>query len=120
MIQNNLGNAYTRRIAGDLEANREQALACYETALQVFTLDAFPTEHWKTQLSRAFVEGQRGNWFSAHEAYVRALEAEAYHSAQRAFEDIVTEIRAVHDPMDFLRATLDPTTILLDERNATN
>jgi hypothetical protein len=120
MIQNNLGNAYTRRIAGDLEANREQALACYETALQVFTLDAFPTEHWKTQLSRAFVEGQRGNWFSAHEAYVRALEAEAYHSAQRAFEDIVTEIRAAHDPMDFLRATLDPTTILLDERNATN
>lgn len=223
MIQNNLGNAYTRRIAGDLEANREQALACYETALQVFTLDVFPTEHWKTQLSRAFVEGQRGNWFGAHEAYVRALEAEdllvrlgagavgrddilksrrdaatregfvllrlgqveaaavaiergrarglaealaldaadpsligdadrrtryvdarrvlvaaqsalnvplsphlteserrhmtlgrseAYHTAQRAFEDIVAEIRTARDPIDFLRDTLDSLTIL--------
>src|SRR5205807_2692947 len=76
MILNNMGNAYTRRIAGDEQTNREQALACYEAALQVYALEAFPTEHWKTQLSRAFVESQRGNWFSAHESYVRALEAE--------------------------------------------
>ena len=76
MLQNNLGHTYARRIAGDEQTNREKALASYEAALQVFTLETFPIEHWKTQLSRAFIEGQRGNWAGAQAAYVQALEAE--------------------------------------------
>ncbi len=45
--QNNLANAYSGRIQGDRAENLEQAIQCYENALQVTTREALP-QHWAT------------------------------------------------------------------------
>jgi hypothetical protein len=43
-----LGNAYSDRIRGDKAQNIEVAKKCYENALIVRTLEAFPQEHTET------------------------------------------------------------------------
>jgi len=48
-IQNNLGNAYSTLPGGDRQANLEQAITCYQQALQVYTREAFPVDWAMTQ-----------------------------------------------------------------------
>jgi hypothetical protein len=48
MTQNNLGLAYSNRIMGDKAQNIELAKKCYENALTVRTLEAFPQEYTET------------------------------------------------------------------------
>ncbi|NEO94705.1 MAG: CHAT domain-containing protein, partial [Moorea sp. SIO3G5] len=49
MTQHNLGNAYLNRITGDQAQNLEDAIPCYQSALEVSTHDAFPVDWAKTQ-----------------------------------------------------------------------
>ncbi|NEQ86305.1 MAG: CHAT domain-containing protein, partial [Moorea sp. SIO2I5] len=46
--QTNLGNAYLNRIIGQKAQNLEQAIACFQLALEVHTRDAFPEDHADT------------------------------------------------------------------------
>ena len=48
-IQNNLGTAYSDRIAGERRENRERAIICYHEALKVYTPTAFPVQWATTQ-----------------------------------------------------------------------
>ncbi len=48
-MQKNLGAAYRNLPTGDREANLERAIAYFQTALQVYTREAFPIEWAKTQ-----------------------------------------------------------------------
>ena len=43
--QNNLGSAYSNRIAGERDENLEEAIGCFRRALEVYTREAFPREH---------------------------------------------------------------------------
>ncbi len=43
-IQNNLGNAYNKRIRGERAENLELAIVAYNQSLEVYTRDAFPYE----------------------------------------------------------------------------
>ncbi|MEY3868941.1 MAG: hypothetical protein RLZZ338_2832 [Cyanobacteriota bacterium] len=45
--QNNLGNAYWKRIRGDEAENIENAIKCYTAALEIYTRDGFP-KNWAT------------------------------------------------------------------------
>ncbi len=76
MTQHNLGNAYRERVQGEPHANLEQALTCYQAALQVYTHDAFPAEYRLVQLNRAQAEARGGNWEQVHAAYAAACQAE--------------------------------------------
>ena len=49
MTQNNLGVAYRQLPVGDRAANLQQAIACYEQALRVFTPEAAPFDYATTQ-----------------------------------------------------------------------
>ncbi|MEG4211297.1 CHAT domain-containing tetratricopeptide repeat protein, partial [Microcoleus sp. S13_B4] len=64
--QNNLGEAYRKRIKGDRGDNLEKAIAFYEAALQVYTREAFPQNWAGTQnnLGEAYrkrIKGDRGD-----------------------------------------------------------
>src|SRR5258708_30646161 len=48
-VQNNLGEAYQRRLAGERRANLEQAIACYREAMRVWTLEALPQDYAMVQ-----------------------------------------------------------------------
>jgi hypothetical protein len=48
-LQHNLGWAYGSLPGGDRAANLQQAIACYQAALQVYTRNAFPFEWATTQ-----------------------------------------------------------------------
>ncbi|MEP0834443.1 tetratricopeptide repeat protein [Microcoleus sp. AS-A8] len=49
VAQNNLGCAYRDRIRGDRAQNLEQAIACYQRALQVRTPETVPTDWAMTE-----------------------------------------------------------------------
>jgi hypothetical protein len=49
--QNILGVVYRIRIAGDRAQYLEQAIVCYQNALQVLTQKAFPELHHKSKIS---------------------------------------------------------------------
>ena len=62
-LQNNLGEAYRKRIRGDKAENIEAAVHCYEAALGVRTRSAFPFE-WATiqnNLGNAYGDRLRGD-----------------------------------------------------------
>jgi tetratricopeptide (TPR) repeat protein len=63
MTQNNLGNAYSDLPIGDRAANLQQAIACYQAALQVRTREAFPADWAATQnnLGLAYANLSRGD-----------------------------------------------------------
>ncbi|NEP36597.1 CHAT domain-containing protein, partial [Moorena sp. SIO3B2] len=46
---NNLGASYGHRIKGEKAQNIEEAIACYQEALRVYTFEAFPIEWARTQ-----------------------------------------------------------------------
>ena len=48
-LQHNLGNAYWDLPGGDRQTNLEQAIECYEAALQVRTREAYPAQWAMTQ-----------------------------------------------------------------------
>ena len=55
---------------------KEEALACYKRALQVFNLESFPRQHRDTQLNWRGSRAIRQNWQEAHTAYQGAMKAE--------------------------------------------
>ncbi|MCS6792192.1 MAG: tetratricopeptide repeat protein [Oscillatoriaceae bacterium SKW80] len=57
--QNNLAVAYSDRVKGNRLENLERAITCYEKALKVYTLDAFPQEWAITQRNLALVQEER-------------------------------------------------------------
>jgi tetratricopeptide (TPR) repeat protein len=79
MTQNNLGNAYQSLPTGDRGENLQQAIECYQAALQVSTETAFPADWAITQnnLGAAYLylpTGDRGdNLQRAIECYQAAL-----------------------------------------------
>ncbi|MEZ2276653.1 MAG: CHAT domain-containing protein, partial [Microcoleus sp.] len=63
MTQNNLANAYLYRINGSRADNLERAIAFYEAALTVYTLEDFP-ENWATtqyNLANAYSDRIKGS-----------------------------------------------------------
>lgn len=76
--QNNLGTAYRSRIAGERRANLEEAIRCYQEALRVRTLDAFPVDYHSTLLNRALTEADQEDWAAMAETYTQALDAEDF------------------------------------------
>ena len=63
ITQNNLGNAYSKRIRGDRAENLELSIAAYERSLQVTTREAYP-EDWaaiQNNLGIAYGERIRGD-----------------------------------------------------------
>ncbi|MBS9772431.1 MAG: CHAT domain-containing protein, partial [Trichodesmium erythraeum GBRTRLIN201] len=75
MTQNNLGNAYSDRIRGDKAQNIEAAIAAYEQALLVRTLEADPINHLQTtnNLGNLYFDNQ--NWQLAADNYKKAITA---------------------------------------------
>jgi len=79
-IQNNLGNAYNKRIRGERAENLELAIVAYNQSLEVCTRDAFPYEWANTQnnLGTAYsnrIRGERAdNLELAIVAYNQSLE----------------------------------------------
>ncbi|MEO1429507.1 MAG: tetratricopeptide repeat protein [Cyanobacteria bacterium J06633_8] len=63
MMQNNLGIAYKDKIKGNKANNIEKAIYFYQTALQVFTREAFPQQWAWTQnnLGLAYSDRILGN-----------------------------------------------------------
>jgi tetratricopeptide (TPR) repeat protein len=78
--QYNMGITYRERLEGERRANLEQAIVCYEAALQVCTRDALPKEWASIQhdLGIAYLErfeGERkGNLERAIACYEAALQ----------------------------------------------
>ncbi|HIK09349.1 MAG TPA: tetratricopeptide repeat protein [Oscillatoriaceae cyanobacterium M33_DOE_052] len=78
--QNNLANAYCNRIRGERAANLEQAIKCYQAALQVRTRKAYPKQWARTQnnLATAYFDRIRGkraaNLEQAIQCYQAALQ----------------------------------------------
>ncbi|MDB9394700.1 tetratricopeptide repeat protein, partial [Microcystis aeruginosa] len=79
-IQNNLGNAYRKRIRGERAENLELAIVAYNQSLEVYTRDAFP-EDWaviQNNLGTAYSDRIRGeradNLELAIVAYNQSLE----------------------------------------------
>ncbi|MGK7874829.1 MAG: CHAT domain-containing protein [Xenococcaceae cyanobacterium] len=59
MTQNNLGNAYGDRIAGERRENLELAIACYREALKERTREHFPVDWAMTQYNLGIAYGDR-------------------------------------------------------------
>ncbi len=80
--QNNLGNAYSDRIAGERSENLERAIACYHDALKVYTPTAFPVD-WAT------TQNNLGNAYSDRIAGERSENIEraiaCYHGALKVY-----------------------------------
>ena len=68
-----LGNAYTERIRGDRSENLEQAIAAYQSALQVFTREAFPEQWAKTLISLGNALHNTDRYEEAIKLYKEAL-----------------------------------------------
>jgi tetratricopeptide (TPR) repeat protein len=73
--QNNLANAYLDRIKGDKVENLEKAIAAYQLALNIRTLENFPLEHLKTEQNRGNLHFKEGNWKLAIQPYSNAIQA---------------------------------------------
>ena len=92
MSQNNLGAALRKRIRGDKAENLEKAISAYESALEVFNREEYPSYWAGTQSSLGFAYFQRKmgdrreNLGHAIAACEGALEVytEAEHPEQRA------------------------------------
>ena len=73
--QNNLGNTYSERISGDRAENLELAIAAYESALLVRTLEANPNDHFQTTRNLGNLHFKEDNWDPAINAYEKAITA---------------------------------------------
>jgi len=79
-IQNDLGNAYSKRIRGERGENLEQAIRYYEAALTVYTPTAFP-EDWA---------GTQNNLGNAYSNRIRGERGENLEQAIRYYEAALT------------------------------
>ena len=75
--QNNLANAYTSRIRGELADNREQALKALEASLTVFKRDGLPQDWAEAQgnIALAYIFRIRGERAENLEQAIKAAEA---------------------------------------------
>ncbi len=74
--QHNLANAYKNRIRGERADNLEQAIHHCEQALDVYTLQQFPTEFQRTQSNLGKLYFGASQWSKAHAAYREAIDTE--------------------------------------------
>jgi len=84
-----LGNAYTERIRGDRSENLEQAIAAYQSALQVFTREAFPKQWAKTliNLGNAYTKRIRGDRLENLEIAIAAYQSALQVFTREAFPE---------------------------------
>src|SRR5205807_1365203 len=109
----NLGLAYWALPSGDRAANLQQAIACYEAGLQVYTREAFPVSWARTQHSlgiayRALPTGDRAanlqQSIAYHEAALQVYTREAFpvswamtqHSLGSTYQDLPGGDRAAN------------------------
>ena len=84
----NLGNAFTERIDGDRADNLEKAIAAYEAALTVVTVEASPRE-WagiQNNLGAVYRARMRGELADNLEKSIALLEAAFYTRRLGCFE----------------------------------
>ena len=98
VLQNTLANSLAQTPAGDRAENLEQAIHHYTLALEVYTRQAFPDNHRRTQRNLAglcFAEGHWGDTITAMQGALAASEllyqASATPEARRA------ELREIRD-----------------------
>ncbi|NEN92444.1 MAG: tetratricopeptide repeat protein [Okeania sp. SIO3H1] len=73
--QNNLGIAYSDRITGDKAENIESAIAAFQNALQVRTLEANPLDRLVTTCNLGNLYFDNEHWQLATESYEKAIKA---------------------------------------------
>ncbi|MEM7553356.1 MAG: CHAT domain-containing tetratricopeptide repeat protein, partial [Cyanobacteria bacterium P01_A01_bin.84] len=73
--QNNLAAAYSIRIKGERAENIENAICAYQQALIIRTQKDFPVDCLLTANNLGTLHFNEGNWKSAIEAYITAIEA---------------------------------------------
>ncbi|MDJ1172147.1 CHAT domain-containing protein [Roseofilum sp. BLCC_M154] len=110
--QNNLGTAYSDRLRGERAQNLEQAIACYEAALEVRTRSAYAEDWAMTQnnLGNAYLYRLRGERAQNLERAIACYEAalEVYTPSAYAENWAMTQ-----ENLAYLYIDLDqPTTVL--------
>jgi len=73
MLHNNLGNAYCERIYGERAENLAQAIAAYQSALQVYTCESFPEDWAQTQNNLGTAYSAKGQLDEAIDCFRLAL-----------------------------------------------
>ncbi|NEO91021.1 MAG: CHAT domain-containing protein, partial [Moorea sp. SIO3G5] len=109
--QNNLGLAYSDRITGQKAQNLEDAIACYQSALEVRTREAFPVDWAQTQnnLGNAYrnrITGQKAqNLENAIACYQLALEVRTREAFPQEYLDTQNKLAFAHkDAQNFPEA----------------
>ena len=101
--QNNLGNAYQKRVRGERAGNVEQAISHFQQALEVRTRHAFPQDWAMTQnnLANAYqkrIRGERaGNQEQAISHYQQALEVHTRHAFPQYWAATQNNLAAVYN-----------------------
>jgi CHAT domain-containing protein len=71
--QNNLGNAYSRRVLGEKEQNIELAIAAFSGALEVYTRTAFPQKNATTLFHLGILYQSRRQFKSAYKSFIDVI-----------------------------------------------
>ena len=101
-MQNNLGNAYAQLPTADRGANLGRAIACYQQALTVYTLEAAPLDYAMTQNNlgnayRNLPTGDRAaNLREAIECYQKALTVYTPEAAPRNYAMVLNNMGLVY------------------------
>ncbi|KPQ31268.1 MAG: hypothetical protein HLUCCO16_22120 [Phormidium sp. OSCR] len=93
MTQNNLAAAYWSRIRGERADNIEEAIRCYQAALEVYTRSAFPYEWAMTQ----------NNLGNAYQTRIRGERADNIEEAIRCFQAALEVCTRTAFPEDWAR-----------------
>jgi hypothetical protein len=75
MVQGCLGNIYTDLPTGEKSANLQQAIACFEVALRVYTEQDYPYECAMTRSNLALARTEQGDVTGARQALLLAAQA---------------------------------------------
>lgn len=73
-IQNNLGTIYRRRIKGEKVENLQKSIIAYESALEVYTFDAFPYYHLEVLFNLGSCHLFANNLIKAYEAFKTSID----------------------------------------------
>jgi tetratricopeptide (TPR) repeat protein len=91
--QNNLGNAYSERIAGDRSENVERAIRAYEQALDWFAAGTFPYHLITTGRNLGNAAFGVQSWSKARQGYLHAIQGTEHLRGQALHEDRRREIQ---------------------------
>ena len=97
-----LGNTYSNSLTGDREENLSHAIMYFEQALQIYTLEATPSEYAMTQnyLGNVYADRQTGDWtknlLHAIECYKAALTVYTSQTAPYEYADVYNHLGLVY------------------------